>query len=68
MNKMTNKYSGYCFVCGKTVEAGEGYAEIYKERWGVRCRPLCRPPDPAQRDVARNSAEHDAGAEGEINH
>jgi len=63
---LTNKYSGYCFRCGKAVEVGEGYAEIYKGRWGVRCRPVC---GAAQRnevrvtEVACDSAEHDAGAE-----
>ena len=64
--KMVNRYSGYCFVCGKPVEVGEGYAERYQDGWGVRCKPLCAPPDPQaveRKDVARDSAEHDAGAE-----
>ncbi len=34
---MKNKYPGDCVVCGKRVEAGEGFPEKHNGVWKVRC-------------------------------
>jgi len=61
---MRNKYSGYCYICGEAVEIGEGVAVRRESGWSVRCNKACQPPDESsieRKDVARDSAEHDAG-------
>ena len=30
---MRNKYKGYCYYCGKSVEVGEGHFERYQGGW-----------------------------------
>ena len=34
---MKNKYPGDCVICGKRVEAGEGFPEKHNGVWKVRC-------------------------------
>ena len=65
---MKNKYSGYCYRCGEAVEVGEGVAEQTNGNWNVRCAKPCSPMDSTKvekKEVARDSAEHDAGSEGD---
>jgi hypothetical protein len=67
--EMVNRYSGYCYICGEAVEIGEGLAERRESGWSVRCKKPCTAPDEntiERKQVARDSAEHDAGAEANI--
>lgn len=32
-----NRYSGYCYRCGKYVPVGYGHFERYKGTWRIKC-------------------------------
>jgi hypothetical protein len=74
---MKNRFEGYCYVCGDVVPEEQGIAEPLprnpgeagwgQTKWCVR-HTACKPPAPGsieRKDVARDSAEQDAGAESE---
>jgi hypothetical protein len=74
---MKNKYEGYCRVCGEVVAEGKGLAETIKRQpgmagfgatvWAVRHNNCMAPTAESieRKQVARDSAEHDAGSEGQ---